>query len=299
MLRRLYRQRRRLAVLFAALTYAVWTREGGLDGMRYALKHELHGNLTIFAVSMGLALAIVTLGAGIVVSYLAPGMRRGVEGFAIACVLSDQLLRLDTPVTNMIPDGLGAWFVFMVLYVCIVALLDSSLLYRLGLRLPLSLRASRTLDARPETIWGHVASDDGTMSADQRQYVKRVEPRPDIGPETFEVHYKMVRGVTLAQIHTRTAWDAPAHLKYSFAPADHARMGGTSNGTYEMTCTAREDGRTDVTITQHYPGLGPGAWLTMWLDDAGRDEMDSIQARVEGRRDWSTLGRSMRVVAQA
>jgi len=299
MFRSLYRQRRRFALLVLAIGYSLWVHYGSLDGVRHAIRSEFHDSATLFLVTTGLSVAIIASAIAILITHLFPGTRRFVEVFAMATVVSDLMLRADAVLPALQASGYAEQILFLSCYFVIATALDRNCLDYLGLRAPLKSVVRSTVRATPEAIWAAMAPDESAMSAERRKLLMRIAARPDIAPDLVEVHYKTANAKTQVQHHAREVWAYPLHFRYRFAPADGCDAGGTRRGRIDMQCSPRSDGRTEVTLTQDYHSLSLGAWLMLWLDDTGRAEMDSLKARVEGRRDWSTQGWAMRQVARA
>lgn len=56
---------------------------------------------------------------------------------------------------------------------------------------------------------------------------------------------------------------------------------------------------SEVTLRARYERITPGGWLGLTLTNSARDTAQCMRARIEGRRDWSLLGREIRARQKA
>ena len=67
-----------------------------------------------------------------------------------------------------------------------------------------------------------------------------------------------------------------------------------NDGTYGVELSPRADGRTNVTVSHDLSGVRLGRALSVWFDDAIRDECDAYRALEAETRDWSMTGLFLR-----
>ncbi len=298
MLRRLYRQRRRIVFLIVCVLCALALSGVESDSLRYTIKHQAGGQAGLYIgvfVAVFVVFAIAVAAALIV---LLPGLRRTLECGGIAAVLL-QLIQLFGP--SVLPDGALAAsalpFWYMGVYFVVATVVERDMFYRQGLRLRFKSTGQRRIQATQAQVWAATAPELAHVETYFSGLLMRVVPRPDLGPDMQEAHYSVGSSTSLVQIQERLDWNAPHRLHYRFEPENRPEKAPAIRGTYEMVSTARDDGATDVTVTHDYPAIGMGTWLLIWLDDLVGSEVDGLQAHLEGRRDFSTVGWAKRKIA--
>ncbi|GAB5445838.1 SRPBCC family protein [Gymnodinialimonas sp.] len=301
MFKRLYSQRRRIAVVMLLLGLAVALSLTDNPELRYYFKHSMEGPLWINQLSYGLAVAIVPLGACGLVILLFPSLRGALELGALTFVLVETA-RFAAP---MMPAWMAPWMAdgstqiwwWPVLYFGLALMRESPLFGRLSPKLPLRFRDRRKINATPAAIWAALAPDADNLGTYWNNVLTRVADVPGAGGNVVEARFKMGKFGALIQRHTRHIWNKPLHFLYDFEPESDAGAG--FSGSYEMKCEPLDDGRCLVTSTQSYPGLGFGTWSFLWLDDILSDEMNGVVAKMNGRRDWSLGGWAARKLARS
>ncbi len=301
MLKRIYRQRRRLGLAIIAVTLVVVLGFVGNGAFRFELKHTFNDSLGLFAISIVLAVLIVACGFSLLIILCAPSLRRAVEASAVAAVGSEAVMLADVYLPVWATDGIAGWIWFIAFFYGVLIVLEKEFLVRFGLRLPLAATRTRTINASPEAIWAAVAPDAELIGTYWTGSIAQVDPRPDIGPDTVNVRYHMGPPLSFVQTQTRRIWERPLHLLYDFYPEAMAEgaPGPGVRGSFEMCCVPLPDGRTEVSLTHRYPGLGIGTWSLIWLDDIVGSELDAIEAHLTGRKDWSIAGWAARKMAAA
>lgn len=299
MLKRLYRQRRRIALLALLFGLAVLVESFSHTDLRYAFKHEINGPVWLLGISMVLAMLIIVVAVSVVVICIFPSLRRTVEAGFIAAVLTEGVRSADAILPAWALEGWAVWIWFMGFFYLVSYAVERNWFFSMGLRLRFRTQNTRVINASPDAIWAALAPDAATLETYWTKTLSRVEPRPDVGPDAVEARYRMGPGLSLVQTHTRRIWQRPLHLLYDFHPTDVPDAAPGIRGSFEMTCVPQSDGRTRLTMTHEYPSIGFGTWLLIWLDDLGGCEMDAVQARLTGRRDWSLSGWAARKMACA
>lgn len=299
MIKRIYRQRRRLIFLTVMVALTALVASIGNDALRYFLKHSLDGSVWLFAASAGLALMVVMLCVSLLVLFFVPSLRRVLEVTAVSAFLVECITHADGALPVWALQGWAPAVWYLGFFYALLTVLERDVFYRSGLRLRFHAQRSRVINAAPDAIWAALAPSAETQGTYWTKAIANVAARPDISPNTFEVRFRMGPGIGLVQTHTRRIWQRPLYLLYDFKPTDQLDSARGIAGSFEMRCEPLPDGRTRLTTTHDYPAIGIGTWLLIWLDDLVGCEMDAIQARLTGRRDWSLAGWSARKMAGA
>lgn len=299
MFKRLYRQRRRLMFLAAMIALSFWIGSIGNHDIAFVLKHEFGGREWLFYVSTVLAVALVVLVMSVLVIYLIPSARRLMEAGGIAAVASEAVMHADAVLPAAAFAAPMPWVWFGVFYYVALFILERDIPGRIGMRRRYRATQVRTIAASSEAIWAAIAPDEACLGTHWAKSIADISPRPDLGANVVDVRYHMGPPLSFVQTQTRRIWQRPHHLAYDFEPADDPDAVHATSGSFEMLCEPQEDGRTKLTVTHDYPSVGFGTWLMIWLDDMAGCEMDAIQARLLGRRDWSIAGWSARKMAGA
>lgn len=299
MLKRLYRQRRRLILLAALLTLSVVITHWGSADLRYEIKHgemsEPAGGL--WAASAAGVLFLMLCAVAIVLVF--PSARRVVETGGMALFLTEAIKSAQFILPAWALEGIAPWIWYLVFFYAISIMLERDVLFRSGVSLPFRSTQTRLINAPPDGVWAAIAPSAETLGTYWTGALAQVEARPDLGPASVNVRYHMGPPLSFVQTQTRRIWDRPFHMLYDFKPEDLADTEPGTRGSFEMRCVRQEDGRSRVTTTHSYPGLGLGTWSLLWLDDMTGSEMDAIAARLEGRRDRSMAGWAARKMAGA
>ncbi|WP_230374258.1 hypothetical protein [Pontivivens ytuae] len=89
-----------------------------------------------------------------------------------------------------------------------------------------------------------------------------------------------------------TKADPPHAFSYDFEPP-YPEPNGLHHGTFSVRIEEVAQGLCEVTITERRKAQTLGNVVLGWLDDLPRDRMICARARIEGRRDWSMIGRQL------
>ncbi|MEX3015095.1 hypothetical protein [Gymnodinialimonas hymeniacidonis] len=298
MFRRLYRQRRRLA-LFAVLIAAAFTLMWQYTPeLRLFFKHEMQGPNWIRFASLGIAVFLVFGAIAVLVISLAPGLRRGLEVGAFAYLIME-CLRIVDPV---LPLGLSVeahyWFGFFLTYIVVELALAHDVGRKWGLRLPLRAAAERIVRAAPDAIWAALIPETGAADRHWVEGLVEVKDRPDLGPNVREARYRLGPYGMLVQRQDRRVDARPYHGVYDFEPNDDGPRRSGQSGTFELHCEGIAPGKCKVRITHTYEDVGLGTWLLLVLDDFVASELDGVVAHLTERRDWSIAGWQARKLAR-
>lgn len=299
MFKRLYRQRRRLMFLATMIALSLWISSIGNHEMAYMLKHEFGGRDGLFFLSIGLAVVLITLAAGVWFLWIFPSARRLSEATGIAAVASEAVMHADAVLPAWALSGMMPWVWFGAFAYLTLIILERDIPGRLGLKMRYRVTRTRTIAASSDAIWAAIAPDESCLGTHWAKAIAAITPRPDLGENVVDVRYHMGPPLSFTQTQTRRIWQRPFHLAYDFEPADDLVAAHGISGSFEMLCDGQEDGRTKLTLTRDYPAIGFATWAMIWLDDMAGCEMDSLQARLTGRRDWSIAGWSARKMVGA
>ena len=278
MFRRLYRQRRRFAVVTLLLTFGllVSLAQGAVPNGT-----DLPLDNWITWVSVFLACLIVTGGLILVTTYVLPGIRHALEVFTLTIlafpVISAAAVRLGADF------GTYTWLGWILTFVAIEHLVYGRYFDRITFRLPERRVRFRT-KARPETAWAALA---GLPQNSARHFYPgtRFEPLDD---GTIRAIYPLKGGQTYqVELITPERVEAPHLFIASFTPAEASAGSGGLSGTQQIEITPRADGGSDVLITEARDPAPLRRHLQLWFDDELGDRADCMAARTDGRHDWS------------
>ena len=299
MLKRLFRQRRRLVLMIILMAAALAVHGVGDLDMRYAVKHQLGVPEGVVTLTMGGIVLALSLIGSVLVLLLLPGARKVIEVGAASALINNLVFKYILFDVQLAQTEIAYWVGLFGTFIAVDTVLSREPLYRRGLRLPYRARTTRDLSVTPDALWRALAPCAENVGTYWTDTLRKVRARPDLGPDHVEVTFQMGSHLDLTQIHTRKDWDRETGFAYDFRPERGAEDGPPGvSGTYIVTYAALPDGRTRVSITHDYPALGLGSWLLVWLDDLGRGEMDAVQAHLLGQRDWSIEGWAARQMAK-
>ncbi|MEJ6394728.1 hypothetical protein V8J82_15810 [Gymnodinialimonas sp. 2305UL16-5] len=259
----------------------------------------MNGNTTLF---ITIATGLVTVGAGLLaalVVLLAPGYRRALEPAGLALVLQAIIERSLSGMPIWDHVSAFTWISFFAIFYAIAFALERDFLRSAGLKMTYHARATRKLNATPAAIWAAIAPSQETMRSYWTGSLTRVDARPDWGPEAYEVHFRLGAFGTLVQRHVRTIWDWPHRFSYDYAPVDDVPRRAGVRGRCKAELAKVSDDQVEVATEDEIIELGFGTWSLLWLDDSAQSDLDALQARLSGRRDWSIAGWSARKMAMA
>lgn len=278
MFRRLYRQRRRFAVVTLLLTAALlvtlaqgWAPEGEALPL---------GNwitwLAVFLTSL-----IVTTGLILVTTYVLPGLRHGLETMTLTILALPAIQHAAA--TFGTDFGSYVWLVWILTFVALEHLIYGPHLDRLTFALPQRRTRFRTR-AAPQVAWAALAplaehsgrhfypgtrfetAEDGSLRAIY----------PLKGGQTYQVERFMPQQV-----------EAPHLYAARFTPAEQSAGSGGLAGETVIEITPREDGGSDIAVSEARDAAPLRRHLQLWFDDELGDRADCMAARIDGRHDWS------------
>lgn len=256
MLTRLFRQRRRIAVmLIAAMLAGAVTSGGGREPLLFALA--------------GLALASLIL-------LLAPNRRRWIEALGIG-LLPASLLNLP-PVGFILATVAMASLAHLVVH--------SRWSDRTGLRLGLiSHRVSRVA-ASPAQVWTALIPGEGHPDDHWSGTLTDYDHDPD-DPLTTYLRFRTPDG-----LHEEVTVTFLTHIPQQSCRyiIERAGEGLAEAGTMIIDIAAIGPRHSQITSRLQFDALPPRVAFGRWLDDTFGDEWDSFAATVSARRDWSIHG---------
>lgn len=278
MFRRLYRQRRRFAVVTLFLTVGLlsmlangWAPEGD----------ALPLDNWITWVSIFLASLIVTTGLILVTTYVLPGLRHALETMTLTILITPAIQH--TAATFGTDVGSYVWLVWILTFVALEHLINGPHLDRLTFALPQRRSRFRT-KAAPQAAWAALAPlaehsgrhfYPGTrFETDEDGSVRAIYPLK--GGQTYQVERFMPQQV-----------EAPHLYAARFAPAEHSTGSGGLAGETVIEITPRDGGGSDIAVTEARDAAPLRRHLQLWLDDELGDRTDCMAARIDGRHDWS------------
>lgn len=286
MLRRVYRQRRRIlfgaALLVMTLLISDISRPEGLSifaglgpQMRVVLVTLLLGFFS--AVS---ALFIVLL----------PGLRPMVEVTGLATLMHTTLLMV-------LPQALGAtmWetgfatVALFMLYIVVYMALYGATMDRLPVWFSAGSRHAFRTSASPDAVWRALVPTPGDEAAHWTGTLASAEPLPD-EPDSMELRYELGKGLYELQTLTFLERVAPYRCRYYFIAEASATNAQLSEGEYRIEIGPQPGGGSNVETELTHSAMHLRLALMMWFDDVAGDQADSLRARLEGRPDWSVTG---------
>lgn len=295
MLRRVYRQRRRIlfgsTLLVLALLVADRTQPGGLS-----MFEGLEPQGRVMLVSTLLA-CFASLGAALVALF--PAARPVIEVTALAGLAQATVIFLlpDPLVAAMWGTGFATIMLFL-LYVAIHLGLYGTMADQIPTWFSTNTRSVFRVDAAPETVWRQIVPDCGHEPHHWTGTLRRVDPDPE-EPDT--VHASFALGGNLAENKTITFLDKrpPHHCCYYFISDAEGTNANFAEGEYEIRIAPLADGGTRVETTLRRSAMHLRLALMMWFDDAAGDQADSIRAGLGSGGDWSVTGHFNRQIQRA
>ena len=278
MFRRLYRQRRRFAVvtLLLAAGLLVSLARGAIpEGTDLPLDNW------ITWVSVFLTSLIITVGLILITTYVLPALRHALEIFTLTI--------LAFPVISSIATALGtdfganSWLFWILTFVALEHLVYGRYFDRLTFALP-ERRVRFHTRAAPRTVWA-ASAPLPEFSARHFCPGTRFESLAD---GTIRAIYPLKGGQTYqVELITPERIEAPHLFIASFTPAEVSAGSGGLSGTQQIEITHRTDGGSDVLITEARDAAPLRRHLQFWFDDELGDRADCMAARIDGRHDWS------------
>lgn len=297
MFKRLYRQRRRIILFTAlfALSMAIFAL--GNHELRYAVKHQWQGNALLhYGVLAAVAVTLPALLACATV-LLFPSLRQALEAVGVALVVQALIERFVNRYAAWEYYDVAMWLCFFALYVVVIAALQQNWFRGIGLTKTYVGQAQRTLTATPSAVWAAMAPTEQNTRTYWTGSLIRAEVRPELGEDTYEVHFRFGQFGTLVQRHDRRVWDQPNRFEYDYGPVDEVASRTNAHGTLKVAIEPLACGGAQISMEHRIVDLGFGTWSLLWLDDIVRCELDAVQAHLQGRRDWSVSGWSARRMA--
>lgn len=278
MFRRLYRQRRRFAVvtlLLAAGLLVSLAQHAVPDGTDLPLDNWITW-LSVFLASL-----LVTGGLILVTTYVLPALRHALEVFTLT-ILAFPVIS-STATTLGVDFGNKGWFFWLLTFVALEHLVYGRFLDRLTFALPERSVRFRTR-ARPETVWA--ALTELPRHSGRHFYPgTRFEPLDD---GTVRAIYPLKGGQTYqVELITPERVEAPHLFIASFTPAEASAGSGGLSGAQRIEITSRAGGGSDVMLAETRDAAPLRRHLQLWLDDELGDRADCMTARIDGRHDWS------------
>jgi hypothetical protein len=299
MFRRLYRQRRRIMLFMVLFSAAFTLLSVGDSEFRFVIKTRMSGQTGLFlAIAAGLLIVGSGLFAALVVA-LVPAYRRALEAAGIAMVLQAVLERWIMGPSSWGENGVWMWVSFFVIFYAVSFALERDAFRKAGLKMTYRARARRSVAATQAALWATMAPTRETMGSYWTKSLTRVDARPDLGPDTHEVHFRLGPHGFLVQRHDRGTWNWPNEFNYAYGPVEDGPARMPARGTYRVTLTPGQDDWTVVQLEHHIVELGFGTWLLLWLDDTAQSELDAVAAAISGKADWSIAGWQARQMARA
>jgi len=261
MLKRLYRQRRRIILLGAGALMAALVMEGLTP-------------VTLMAGAGGVVLAAVLVG-------LVPHRRHWAESLALGAIPAAlmTLPPMQMP-PALLPIAVSAWAV-LAHYLIHGRWSDVG-----RLRLRVQSRRQACVTGTPAQIWPVLIPGEGHPDDHWTGTLTDYDSDPD-DAMTVYLRFRGSNGLHDEMTMTILDQDAPHHCRYHLERAEGAL---NDDAVMEIRLTQEEDGqcRIDSQLTQD--DLAPRLALAHWLDDSFGDEWDSFAATLTARRDWSLSG---------
>ncbi|MGG7644092.1 hypothetical protein ACQ5SP_04680 [Rhodovulum sp. YNF3179] len=292
MLRRVYRQRRRILFGSALLVLAILTADraqpGGLSILEGLGPLE---RLTLITLILGFTTSV---NAFIVAA--SPTLRPVVECIGLAAFIQAALTLVlpDPLVALMWQTGYAAIGLFL-LYVAIHLGLYGSFSDRIPAWFASNGRVAFPVKADPEKVWRTVVPDVGHERSHWSGTLESVDRDPQ-EPDTVHARFALGHGYYERQTITFFEKNAPWHCRYYFVCEASATNADFSEGVYDITLSGKPDGGTEVMIGLDRSEMHLRMALMMWFDDMIGDQADCIAARLNGTRDHSVTGQFHREV---
>ncbi len=266
---RLWRQRRRLILTFLLCACAGWLVHGGSPGSALPLALQ--------AGSAGLAITVVALIA-------LPDTRWFL--FKLALI---------APIAAAISTAFPDW-VAIASGILAAAVLPSQPWSLDRIRLPGVFKARRQIPIRMDrsTLWSKVFPRETNQHWDP--YLRGIRPGRSEG--TFFLVYEALSRAGELQVPIKV-FDVE-HATH-FKSRDLSQPDAAEGGPVIVTSHVIEAAGEGSLLTLMEATWRPMLWtsFSQWLDDYLGDHTDRMAALLEGRRDWSLKGASLRTLAEA
>lgn len=284
MFRFIFRQRRRI------LTGGLFSFLSMLLAFSEAPEFYLYGvgSTAMAWVIFILAISIMTLGMMVVFALFIALFKRW--RFLVELIpVFTFLVALFEPVydTLPVPGAVGpfAWFAGWMLFFTFV--------YGTGLddyRSKLAWRSRRTVSVAmaPEALWPRLETAVGRENEHWTPILHEVRATED--PRTFDVLYKMGPSIFQHQTQTVLARDENVHFRYHFTGDTAPGNSALADGIFDIRLEPKGESETRLTLEMDQQAMLPRDALSVWFDDLLGDQLDSLRARLAGKRDWSVTG---------
>ena len=292
MLRRIYRQRRRLlggAFFIALATFATLSRHADLIAFP-AMPWLAPATLVIASLACGLIYALV---AAVVVVVL-PDWRGVIDMLAIT-FFADAMLAFALPDYFGI-DSSNDWgtLTWVALYMLIWTVLFGRALDRFRFWLGYKAIRSFVSPLPADDIWNRHVLGQGPVGEYYEPLLVEAVTDPD-DASSFEVTYRHGGAIFEHQTITYTQL-VPGQMARSYFQGEvDPSNRSITEGVWELRLEPAKKGGTKVTISEHRPSMLPRDALALWLDDYLGDSADRQRARDHGASDWSLSGRYRRI----
>ena len=278
MLRRLYRQRRRFAVVSLLLTFGL---AASMASGAMPETPDLPLDRWITWIALFLTALIVTAGLILITTYVLPALRHALEVFMLM-TLAFPAVKLGLESMD-IQLGSFAWLAWILTFVAIEHLLYGRYFDRLTFPLPERTVRFRT-KAPPRAAWAAIV----TLPENSGRHFypgTRFEPMEN---GSIRAIYPLKGGQTYqVELITPDVVTPPTRFTAHFVPAERTPGSGGLAGSQVVDIAHREDGGSDITITERRDTAPIRRHLQLWLDDELGDRADYMRARIDGRHDWS------------
>lgn len=266
---RLWRQRRRLILTFLLCACAGWLAHGGSPAERLTLGLQAGG--------IGLAITMVALVA-------LPDTRWFLFKLAVIA-----------PVATAISIIFPAW-IAIAAAIAAAALLPSQPWSLDRIRLPGVFKARKQVPIQMDqaTLWFKVFPRETNQHWDP--YLRGI--RPGRSKDMFFLVYEALSRAGELQVPIKVFdVEQSSHFKSRDMSQPDAAEGGPVIVTSHVIEAAGEGSMLTLMEATWRPMLWTA--LSQWLDDYLGDHTDRMAALLEGRRDWSLKGASLRTLAEA
>lgn len=286
MLRRVYRQRRRIlfgaALLVLTLLISDIRQPEGLS-IFAGLGPEMRVVLVMLLLGFFSAVAALFIA-------LVPGLRPMIEVTGLAALMYTALMMVLPQALGpmMWQTGYATVALFMLYIVAYMTLYGATMDY-LPVWFAAETKHGFRTSASPETVWRALVPVPGDEAAHWTGTLETVAPLPD-EPDSVELRYSLGKGLYEVQTLTFLERKRPFRCRYYFIAEASATNAQFSEGEYCIEIAPQPGGGSSVETELAHSAMHLRLALMMWFDDVAGDQADSLRARLEGLPDWSVTG---------
>ncbi|NSX54844.1 hypothetical protein [Parasulfitobacter algicola] len=273
MLRRIFRQRRRifLFALFVTLAGVITFTQAQAISLRLA--------------TAAAAFFVVFL-IGAIFIILLPRWRRLLELIGLG-IFAEAMVKFMFPVSyTWLSEQVIGGTVFVLFTMFCYVLLYGRWSDWLNISLKVGNRHKYKIKRSREAVWSAIVP--GAAPPDEywtgnlagfhqdREDPDTVNLRFQIGEDTFE-------NMSITFLDQ----DPPNSCRYYFVGEPSESDSSFDEGVFEITIKSLKAEKCKVNTALHHTAMRPREALDYWMDDSFRDDNDSFRAHILGKRDWS------------